>query len=95
MFGSRLARLTLMWLIVPVRIAANVLPQSSGGDFELTTTTIDSGGGTAAGADFELTGTIAQPDANAHQSSGGEFILAGGFWAKAKDTVFSNGFEGN
>jgi hypothetical protein len=45
--------------------------------------------------EFELTGTIAQPEANAQQSSGGEFILAGGFWARAEDQVFQNGFEGD
>ncbi len=76
-------------------VGARVFAQSLGGEFELTKTTIDAGGGIASGPGFQLTGTIAQPDANAQQSSGGEFILAGGFWAKVKDTVFSNGFEGN
>ena len=74
---------------------AAVLAQSSGGEFELTQTTIDAGGGTASGVDFELDGTIAQPEANAQQSSGGEFLVAGGFWASANDTIFSDSFEGN
>ena len=84
-------------LLIAALIAAtaSVLAQSSGGDFELTRTTIDAGGGTASGPDFELVGTIAQPEANAQQSSGGEFLLAGGFWANTTDALFSDGFEGN
>lgn len=84
------------WLFLSLAALASLaLAQSSGGDFVLTRTTTDSGGGTAAGAAFELSGTIAQPDANTQQSSGGEFVLAGGFWANANEIVFANGFEGN
>ena len=48
-------------------------------DFEVARSTID-GGGTmrAAGGDFELSGTIGQPDAGV--MSGGSFTLTGGFW---------------
>ena len=97
MFGLRLARITVRVLLIAGCIAAvtSVLAQSSGGDFELTKTTIDAGGGTASGADFQLTGTIAQPEASAQQSSGGEFIMAGGFWANSADAIFTDGFEGN
>ncbi len=70
------------------------LAQSSGGDFELTKSTIDAGGGAASGGSFELVGTFAQAEANPGQSSGGEFMLAGGFWARTKDGLFSDGFEG-
>ena len=84
-------------LLLALSIAATtvVLAQSSGGDFELTRTTIDTGGGTATGSDFDLVGAIAQPEANAQLSTGGEFLLAGGFWASTNDVMFSNGFEGN
>ena len=88
-------RASLLLIAACIAVATSVLAQSSGGDFELTRTTIDAGGGTASGTDFELVGTIAQPEANAQQSSGGEFLLAGGFWANTTDAVFSNGFEGN
>ena len=77
-----------------IAAATSVLAQSIGGDFELTRTTIDAGGGTAIGTDFELVGAIAQSEANVQQSSGGEFVLAGGFWASANDRIFSDGFEG-
>lgn len=88
---------SVILLLIAVFLAAttSVLAQSSGGDFELTRTTIDAGGGTAIGTDFELVGTIAQPEANVQQSSGREFLLAGGFWARTNDVMFSDGFEGN
>lgn len=74
------------------------LAQSSGGDFELKKSTIDAGGGAASGGSFELVGTFAQAEANPRQSSGGEFMLAGGFWAStssAAGRIFSDGFEGD
>ncbi|UCC31662.1 MAG: hypothetical protein JSU86_05160, partial [Phycisphaerales bacterium] len=48
-------------------------------DFEISRSTID-GGGTmrSTGGDFELSGTIGQPDAGT--LSGGDFELSGGFW---------------
>jgi len=42
--------------------------------------TIDGGGGTAAGGTFQITGTIAQPDAGV--VSGGAFQITGGFWTQ-------------
>lgn len=74
-------------------LTCSVLAQSSGGEFEISGYTIDAGGGTSTGSTFELTGTIAQPDASVGPSTGGEFVLAGGFWARAADLLFSDGFE--
>lgn len=68
----------------------------AGGDFAITKSTVDNGGGLSAGGSFVLTGTIGQPDANPHVSSGGEFQLAGGFWARVadlSDLIFKDGFE--
>ena len=47
--------------------------------YEITRSTID-GGGTmrSTGGDFELSGTIGQPDAGVME--GGGFTLSGGFW---------------
>jgi hypothetical protein len=42
--------------------------------------TVDGGGGYSAGGDFELDGTIGQPDAGVTMS-GGDVTLAGGYWA--------------
>lgn len=69
--------------------------QSSGGDFAIAKSTIDSGGGASWGGNFSLTGTIGQPEANRQISTGGGFALAGGFWANATtiDLIFKNSFE--
>lgn len=89
------AKMRMLFGLATVLYAALALAQSSGGEFELIQTTIDAGGGASSGSDFELVGTIAQPEADPQQSSGGEFLLAGGFWASASDALFSDGFEGN
>ena len=49
-------------------------------DFDLSWYTIDGGGGESAGGDFELSGTIGQPDAGTAMT-GADFELTGGFWA--------------
>ena len=69
--------------------------QSSGGNFEILSSTIDSGGGLSSGGEFSLTGTIGQPDSDPRISTGGEFALAGGFWANSNisDRIFLDGFE--
>ena len=53
----------------------------TGGDFELSPTTVDGGGSLGSGGDFELQGTIGQPDARS--LIGGSFELNGGFWPAA------------
>jgi hypothetical protein len=43
--------------------------------------TIDGGGETfCVGGDFELSGTVGQPDATTTVMAGGEFEISGGFW---------------
>ena len=61
-----------------------VLAQSGGG-YDLSWSTTDSGGGASSGGIFDLTGTIGQPDAGV--MSGGAFILAGGFWEGGAVTI--------
>ena len=47
--------------------------------FEMTRSTIDGGGAVrSAGGDYELSGTIGQPDAGV--LAGGSFEITGGFW---------------
>ncbi len=49
-------------------------------EFEITRYTIDGGGAMfSSGGDFELSGTVGQPDAGPIMSSAG-FELTGGFW---------------
>jgi hypothetical protein len=69
------------------------LTQSSGGDFDILKSTLDSGGGASAGGEFTLTATIGQPNANPQSAVGGEFSINGGFWAAFSDLLFKDGFE--
>ena len=84
--------LTLIFLISAIALA-----QSSGVDFAITKSTIDNGGGTSSNGEYTITGTIGQADANPQISTGGEFALAGGFWADATviDLIFKDSFESN
>ncbi len=73
MMITRRNRVVLGLLSLPFSLA------TLAGDYELRRYTIDSGGTTAsAGGNYELGGTIAQPDAGV--MSGGDYALIGGFW---------------
>jgi hypothetical protein len=71
--------------------------QPAGGDFVLLRSTVDGGGGSSSGEGFILTGTVGQPDAGTQTASGGEYALAGGFWAQignlVVELIFGDGFE--
>ena len=56
-----------------------VLPAvaQSGGDYNLTWSTVDGGGASANGGDYVLYGTAGQPDAA--MATGGDYALQGGF----------------
>ncbi|MCB0242072.1 MAG: hypothetical protein KDI12_01600, partial [Anaerolineae bacterium] len=57
--------------------AAVALAQSGGG-YDLTWNTSDSGGGVSSGSGYALQGTVGQPDAGNLTGSG--YTLRGGFW---------------
>ena len=61
------------------------LGAQTGGDYDLTWSTVDGGGGTSIGGAYTLTGTAGQPDAGTH--SGGTYTVAGGFWADLAATL--------
>jgi hypothetical protein len=82
----------------PVTLSALILAAfattaraQSGGQFDLSWSTLHGGGGTSAGSaggadttassQFTLTGTIGQPDAGTATLRGGQFSLTGGFWS--------------
>ena len=61
-----------LWLLADVSVVA---------DFGVDWYTVDGGGQMwSTGGDFELGGTIGQPDAGAAAMTGGSFELTGGFW---------------
>ncbi len=68
-----------------VLLSLAALTAASAQSFDLSWHTVDGGGATfSTGGDFELGGTIGQPDAGF--MSGGDFELTGGFWAVAVPT---------
>ena len=77
--SSNLARLSLAVL------AFFTVASALGNDFTLDWWTVDGGGEMwTAGGDFELSGTIGQPDASTVVMTGGDFELTGGFWPGTK-----------
>lgn len=70
----------------------------AGAEWDISWHSIDSGGElSAAGGNWELSGTIGQPDATeANAAVGGTWTLTGGFWgwlAEYLDVLFSDRFE--
>jgi hypothetical protein len=64
-------------------LIAIVTVSATADEFEIDWFTIDGGGGYSSdGGEFELEGTIGQPDASP-ALAGGEFELIGGFWVVA------------
>ena len=66
--------LLAVWLLMGVPALA-----MSGGDYQISWSTIDGGGGRSTGGDYALVGTIGQPDAG--EMVGGDYELSGGFLA--------------
>jgi hypothetical protein len=62
-------------ILLPLAVVAAVVSE----DFDLSRSTVDGGGIMfSTGGEFELSGTIGQPDAG--QLSGGSFTVTSGFW---------------
>ncbi len=70
-------------LFLTLILAWSALAQPGGGS-DLTWNTIDSGGGSSAGGNYSLSGTIGQFDAGTLSSS--NYTLGGGFWHSAEVT---------
>ncbi len=73
---------TRWWIAVVVLAGVlslgSVAQAQTGGGYDLTWNTIDSGGGLVSGGAYTLDGTIGQWDAG--HLSGGGYTLSGGFW---------------
>ena len=79
---------------------ATTIDAGQGTTYSVDRHTVDGGGGTSSGGNFEIQGTIGQPDADPLQpSTGGVFEITGGFWPglapapPRPDALFANGFE--
>lgn len=64
-----------LYLVLPFIPLASA---QSSGDYNLTWSTVDGGGGVSSGGSYVVRGTIGQPDAA--YSAGGDYGLLGGFW---------------
>ena len=68
-------------LALAISVAALAATGVVGQDFTLDWWTVDGGGEMwTTGGDFELSGTVGQPDASTVELTGGDFELTGGFW---------------
>jgi uncharacterized membrane protein len=71
-------------LLIPIAVFAlallvvSIAAAQTGGNYDLSWSTIDNGGGSSSGSSYTLEGTLGQPDTGA--SSGGSYTLYGGFW---------------
>jgi hypothetical protein len=60
-------------------LLTSVALAQEGGPYDLSWSTVDGGGYTfSSGGDYELGGTIGQPDTGCME--GGSYLLCGGFW---------------
>jgi hypothetical protein len=77
-----IALLSLLLLLLQTARAASEaeVPGISAAPFTLDWWSVDGGGGTSSGGAYTLSGTIGQVDAAT--ARGGDYALAGGFWAR-------------
>jgi hypothetical protein len=62
-------------------IIASAALQALAQSYSIDWYTIAGGGGTSTNAQYSLSGTIGQPDANPQPMTGGNYSLTGGFWS--------------
>jgi hypothetical protein len=75
----------LAGLLVLLLIGTGAVLAQTGGGYNLSWFSIDSGGTTSAGSGYSLSGTIGQADVGLLTGSG--YSLQGGFWAAAATTL--------
>ena len=77
----------IAFAIIALSLASSALAQT-GGNYDLTWSTVDGGGAATVGGPYELAGTVGQFDA-ASTLSGGNYALEGGFWSIATGSQFA------
>jgi hypothetical protein len=69
----------VLLLVLPMLVLSTAAGAQSGGEYDLTWSTVDGGGYTfSLGGGYALGGTMGQPDAGV--LTGGPYTLGGGFW---------------
>ncbi|MCX7681983.1 MAG: hypothetical protein N2508_08500 [Anaerolineae bacterium] len=80
-------RITCLAVLLSLALAVGVGAQTGGG-YDLTWNTVDSGGYTwSEGGGYALGGTVGQPDAGVALTGGG-YTLVGGFWGGAAEAQY-------
>ncbi|MBN1846356.1 MAG: hypothetical protein JW810_11775 [Sedimentisphaerales bacterium] len=77
-YGGPLRGGVLILLAAALALAGGAAP-AQGQPYAIDWYTVDGGGEVSTSSDYELVGTIGQPDAGG--MAGGNYILAGGFWS--------------
>jgi hypothetical protein len=78
-------RLILLSSIVLALLIVSIAVAQTGGGYDLTWNTIDSGGGSSSGGSYTLDGTLGQFEAGTLNGSG--YTLSGGFWYGAQSAA--------
>lgn len=87
-----------MRFLLTSAIVILIVPAHAGTNWDIPWSTLDAGGTmTASGGNWQLKGTIGQPDATQNvELGGGQWRVTGGFWslfAEPVDQVFQDRFE--
>jgi hypothetical protein len=80
--------LTAVLVALALLLIVSTALAQTGGDYDLSWSTVDGGGGESHGGGYGLMGTAGQPDAGT-ALSGGAFTLVGGFWPGAAEASAS------
>jgi len=76
------------WLLLGLVVLLAAVPAlaQSGDGYDLTWSSVDGGGARSQGGGYTLDGSAGQPDAGL--LAGGDYILAGGFWAGGGQVIY-------
>ncbi len=82
------------WVILILALLCSfTVTAQSGGIFEISKATIESGGTSSSGGIFEVTGSIGQYEVNG-TTDVAQYQITGGFWvSNQNDLIFEDGFE--
>jgi len=79
-------KLLFTCLLVLLLLAVAGMAYARLAGYSLPWWTVDSGGGASSGGNYQLSGTIGQPDAGT--LSGGNYQLEGGFWGGGPQLLY-------
>ena len=73
-------RLFPILILVAALLLSGVVVAQAGAGYDLSWSTVDSGGGESSAGSYVLSGTVGQPEATG-EMTGGAYGLFGGFWS--------------